>query len=197
MAMEAVLLPTGDLGPLPLERLGHPRCEATPQPGGLTQLALSGELPGDWTVRLTRALASRGISLVEGYARRFPGDLWISLLRLDPGYAAGPLPDFLALATEPWDVPIPWTPRLLDFDLTESAALGGSLQLEVHAWDAIGLLATVLDRAGGAGLHPEELLLETEGECAFHSVVLRGAGGTAPAASARRRLARELQRLLG
>ncbi len=43
----------------------------------------------------------------------------------------------------------------------------------------------------------EELLLETEGECAFHSVVLRGAGGTAPAAGARRRLERELERLLG
>lgn len=175
----------------------EPRCRVSSSPDGLAELSLSGSLPSDWSVRLTHALSSRGISLVRGGARRVEGDLWIGRLFLDMGYSEGTRPDFLALATLPRSPGPLFAPQLLDFELRDSPAVGGALLLEVHAWDAIGLLAAVLNRAHGSGLCVEEIALETEGGCAFHGLLLRSALGGAPRAEETRRLERSLARLLG
>ena len=176
--------------------LRTPQAHAEPQGQGLLDLQLSGCLPPDWSLRLARGLATRSIGLRNGYARRLEGEAWLARLELDHSRSGGPAPDFLALATACAPALASAAPPLLDLELAESADFGGCLHLEVHAWDAIGLLASVLGQVAAASLRAEELILETEGECAFHHLVLKGARGDAPAPAQRRRLRQGLEGLL-
>lgn len=155
---------------------------------GIVHLRLAGALPDDWSLRFTRALAWRNLSLRSGRARRVETRHWIAHLELDLVYADAEVDfsEILELATRAEDLPAPPEPRILDFELDAPAYLAGGLRLEVHAWDALGLLAGVIERADRVGLHPEALLLDTEGECAFHELILRGADG-APASAEQHR----------
>ena len=169
----------------------HSQLERREEGRGL--LRLSGRLPRGWSVRLTRGLARHGVSLVSGYARRLQEEAWLVELELDLGHADPDGIDFLALARREEIVVGASTPRILDFELQRE---GDDLHLEVHAWDAVGLLAAVLERVWSAGLRPDELMLETEGECAFHSLVLRDLHRGPPAPSHERLLSRALGKLL-
>jgi hypothetical protein len=168
-------------------------CQVRPGDEGLVELLVLGALRQDWPLAFAGGLARAGVSLLDGYARHTGDAQWLGRLVVDPG--AGPLPDFAALLRA---VPAPLatpTPRLLDFSLEWSTALGGVLHLEVHAWDGLGLLAGVLDCAARQGLRPEELLLETEGECAFHHLILVDARVGPPSRGQRAGLAGALEGL--
>lgn len=184
---------SGEASAVELAHLGAARCRLEQGAEGWARLGVQGRLPRGWSVRLTGGLARRGVSLVAGHARRHAGDAWRIELELDLGHADASSIDFLGLARggDP-GVPGP-APRILDFELF---AQGETLHLEVHAWDGVGLLAAVLERVWGAGLRPDELLLETEGECAFHSLVLRDEHRAPPTALHARRLDRALRRLV-
>ncbi|MDJ0785259.1 MAG: hypothetical protein QNK05_00535 [Myxococcota bacterium] len=149
---------------------------------GLHELCVLGTSSPDWPLELTRSMAQAGASLIEGHIKRgerfaerrvSPGGRWQADLVIDPGPNTGlnTAPDYGAVLTRPpvrdWT---PTEPRLIDYQL----AFEGEhrLHLEAHAWDALGLLAGVMERACADGLHIQELLLETEGECAFHHLVL-------------------------
>lgn len=173
----------------------RPWAAATPRPAGGLHLQIGGPLPADWSLCLARALARRGASLHTGYARRGPDGAWLAELAIE----AEPHPtaeELLVYATRP-EAPLARPdPRILDFDLGESPAHGGSLALEVHAWDAVGLLAGVLGRARAHDLVPAELILETEQDCAFHHLALTGTDA-APSRRQRRALSLGLAGLLG
>lgn len=173
----------------------RPWAAGAPHPAGGLHLQIGGPLPADWSLCLARALARDGASLHSGYARRGPDGAWLAELAIRPESDLG-AEALLVHATRPEPPLLRPDPRILDFELGESPAHGGSLALEVHAWDAVGLLAGVLGRARGHGLVPAELILETEQDCAFHHLALTGADG-APSRRQRRALSLALAGLLG
>lgn len=159
---------------------------------GRVLLEMSGLLPEDWAARLARGCAARRISWESGHARR-SGERWEVRLGLDASLCSGRVPDFLELATRGDPGPHLAEPPLLE------VALGGSgdaLELEVHAWDAVGLIAAVLDRVERAGLRVRSLLLETEDECAFHQITAVLPNGRSPGWRERRALLKGLSELL-
>lgn len=160
------------------------------------ELELSGALPDAFFVSLSRSFAARGISLQSGYARRAEPGLWLARLELAGVPSPAPALDYLQLALRDEGGARPSDPPILDFVLTRPASRDGALELEVHAWDALGLLAGVLGRASAAGMVAVEIGLETEGECAFHSVALIGSDGSVPSSEQRRVLASGLCELL-
>lgn len=178
--------------PAELALLGASHCQLERREEAHALLRISGRLPRGWSVRLTRGLARRGVSLHSGYARRLEGDAWLLEFEVDLGHADPSSIDFLGIARGPDESVLPSEPRILDFSLETE---GEALHLEVHAWDAVGLLAAVLERVWGVGLSPDELIIETEGECAFHSLVLKDRHRAAPTIAHARLLARALERL--
>jgi hypothetical protein len=172
--------------------LGTPHAHLGEGAEGRLELQLSGCLPHDWSLRLTRGLAANRLGVHSGYARLVEPACWLAQLELDSCYGGSGEQDFLALAMRSSALPALRDPRILDFQLRESASLGGSLELRVDAWDSLGLLAAVLGRAALAGLHPVEINLETEGECAFHQLTLKSQGGGRPARPEGLLLARQL-----
>jgi hypothetical protein len=155
---------------------------------GCAELQLSGDLAEDWSLRLTRGLAIRRIGVRSGYVRLLQRGGWLAELLLDVAYHESRECDFLKLATEPSAPRSIPEPRILDFELRDSASLGGSLELRVDAWDCVGLLAGVLGRAVHADLYAHEIVLDTEEECAFHQLGLKRRGGGRPGRSERRAL---------
>lgn len=184
--------------PEPLPALvREPGSHVVPLGGGGADVQLWGPLRTAWSLHLSRALAQRRASLKRGYARRLEGSVWIARLEVALGPGGEPeATDFRALASKPVDGAGLPEPPVLHAELEPSDALGGALVAEVHAWEALGLLAAVLGRAAGCGLVAEEIELETEGECAFHRLLLRTPEAQAPTAGHRRSLARSLGDLL-
>jgi hypothetical protein len=181
---------------LPSELFHVPLCHVAARRGECAELRISGALPDAWPLRLARAFARRKISLCRGGARAIEPGLWLARLEVDLGPCGELPPDVLQLALRPdgrFQLP---EPPILDFSLIGTSVRGGRLELEVHAWDAVGLLAAVLGRVEAAGIVPEEMLLETEDDCAFHQLVLRGRDGGAPAPALRAALARSLALLV-
>lgn len=178
--------------------LAAPRLRASPfaarqLDGRLFELRVGGVLPDDWSLVFAGDCARRGHSLMRGYVRRelrghWRGRLEIELAAASAGDAA-PLPGSGGRALRP-----PWihAPHLLDFELEESHAFGGALELEVHAWEAVGLLYGVLSAAASLDLVAVELTLETEGDCAFHRLALVDRHRTPVSSRRRRALARRL-----
>jgi hypothetical protein len=161
----------------------------------LLDLQLCGDLPAEWALHLARALASRGVSLLNGYARRIEEGIWLAQFDLDLGTHAESEPDFLSLLAGSAEPPCFAEPPILEFELRDSPALGGCLEVQVDAWDAVGLLAAVLSRCAATGLEAEEMILETEGECAFHHLTLKSRRGRRPARLQRLALERALAAL--
>ena len=164
--------------------------------GDRIDLELAGSLPDAWAVRLSRSFAARGISLRSGYGRRVEPGRWQVRLGLANVRRADSALDYLQLALRDEGGARFREPPILDFVLTRPAPRGGNLELEVHAWDALGLLAGVLGQVAAAGLVADEIGLETEGECAFHSLILVSPSGSAPTQEERRTLAAGLCGLL-
>lgn len=134
---------------------------------------------------LVRKLTHAGISLLEGRIVRHEG--WIAELVLDPGVNV--CGDYASLLCSAPPRQCAWQdPRLIDYQLSMMGTSRELLQLEVHAWDGLGLLASVMARVVSCGFQIEELLLETEGECAFHRLILAGDANAARAARLDRKL---------
>jgi hypothetical protein len=192
-AVPAVYTPA----PEPARNLLHaPTCRSERRSDGLLELHCAGLLPADWTLNLARALAVRRASIRDGYARRTAPGIWLAQLGIEDG---GRLraPELRAMVTGAQPPLTSPEPRILDFELGRAPGHGGCLTLEVHAWDAVGLLAGVLGRARDAGLTAMELFLETEADCAFHHLALIGRDGAAPTRRQRRALRLGLSALLG
>ncbi len=178
-------------------RARAPWGEQRRRPGGELEVLLAGPLPEGWALSLTRALADRGWSLRNGYARGDAAAGWLAELEVVPDLAAeAASPDFLALALGGPPPLAPPVPRVLDFDLREADSFGGCLTLQVDAWDALGLLAGVLGEVDRAGLAPVEMILETEEDCAFHHLAARAQGGGRPRPRQGRVLEAGMDRLL-
>jgi hypothetical protein len=175
---------------LPDEARCIPFAHVARRGGGRIDLHVSGALPPGWVLRLARGFAERRVNLLNGRARHLDEGIWNGALEVELGSADRRVPDFLALALGEQGAGryLPAPPLL------EVAMVGGAhgLEVEVHAWDAVGLLASVLGHVEAVGLVPREVLLETEGDCAFHQLTLVDARGAAPGRSLRRALARRL-----
>lgn len=200
LELRLVSLPTprrSSTAHLEADLLRAPWSHTTRRADGLLEAQLSGMLPASWSLNLMRGLASRGLSVRDGYARRIEPGAWIAQLEIEAPAEALEATALLELATGRPARPTSPEPRLLDFELGDSPAHGGSLALEVHAWDAVGLLAAVLGRADAAGLVATELVLETEDDCAFHHLTLQSRGWSPPTRRERRALSLGLAGLLG
>jgi len=175
---------------LPDEIRSVPFAHVARRGGGRIDLHVSGALPRSWVLHLARGFAERRVSLLNGRARSLDEGIWVGALEIDLGSADRAVPDFLSLASgeQPSGRLLP-EPPLLEVAMAEGAR---GLEVEVHAWDAVGLLASVLAHVDAVGLVPCEVSLETEGDCAFHQLVLRDAAGAAPGRRGRRDLARRL-----
>lgn len=169
------------------ERVGADRC----------QLQLWGALPADWSLWLAQALAARRMSLMHGAARRGPRDTWRASLEIQLARSEDAELDFAALATGVSPAASVPDPPILHFQLWESRCRAPGLELEVHAWEALGLLAAVLGKVADADLRCDALLLDTEDDCAFHHLLLRTTDGRAPSARQQRALHAGLCELRG
>ncbi len=163
--------------------------------GRRSDMKLTGPLPADWSVNLSRDFAARGVSLQNGYARRIDSDQWTVQLEVEQSLADSAGPEGLVRAIYSKVRPPVVEPALLDCELRESKSFGGCLELEVDAWDAVGLLAAVLGCAASAGLLAVEMILETQDDCAFHHLGLKDRGDAVPSLRQRRALDRGLKRL--
>lgn len=194
--MEAVVAPavatrTAGRFPNPAAELsGVPLSYVVTRPDARLGVQLSGPLPTRWALWLARGFAARRVNLRNGHALALPRGRWIAQLEVELESGGRLPPDFLQLALRDGGGPRLVEPPLLDVSLGQDA--DGDLAVEVHAWDAVGLLASVLGRVDAVGLAPAEIVLETEGECAFHQLTLRDRAGGPASARQRRRLARSL-----
>ncbi len=162
---------------------------ALPEGEGLVELLVLGSLPSRWPLALTGHLAGRGASLLRGHVTRGDAAGWEGRLVLDPRH--GSLGDLDAALDRVVPRPATAAPRLIEVRI-DPAHADAELHLEVHGWDAVGLLAGVLEQVACVDLCVEEMLLETEDECAFHYLRLRAEDGVS-----RRRAQRLLARGLG
>jgi hypothetical protein len=181
----------------PFERT---RCRVLPGAEGLITVDVLGWLEPGWLQGFATGLYPLGVSLKEAYAREDLPGRWSARLHLEPPAGETAAAQTIASLDALLHGPAPGSsvpaPRLLDFSLVRGGEHGALLHLEVHAWEARGLLAGVLVETERVGLVPVELLLETEGECAFHQLVLRGPMG-APSPDCVRQLAKELSAHVG
>jgi len=173
-----------------------PFSDVTVRQSGKLDLQLSGVLPTDWCLRLANGLSSARIGLLNGYARRIDGQIWICQLEAQHENNSRRAPDFLDLAMNGPLRRRTVEPPILDYQITGNAARGGALELRVVARDAVGLLAAVLHRVLTVGLVVDELLLATEGRAATHKMMIRRRDMTAPCSLERRGIAASLDRLL-
>jgi hypothetical protein len=166
------------------------------KPGGRLDLQLSGDLPDDWCLRLANGLSGAGIGLLNGYARRIEARAWLAQLEVERAPGDSRMPDFLGLSMSGTLRRRRRDPVILDFELAESRARGGLLELRVVAHDAVGLLAGVLHRVRAVGLAVEELLLATDGGEATHRLALRRLDFGPPRPIDRRAIAHSLALLV-
>ncbi len=181
---------------LPAEVLHVPFAHVARKDGRLVEIHLSGALPDLWPLQVARGFAAGRFNLLNGLARCEERGLWSAQIEVDTSCSPGPLPDFLDLALEPMSRVDPECPPLLEVALAQPSARGGELELEVQAWDSVGLLAAVLGHVNECDLVPSEILLETEEGFAFHRLGLRSRGWGVPTARQRRALAQRLSRML-
>lgn len=165
--------------------------------GGLQAVKLSGELPPGWCGNLTAALAHRNISIVRGFAKRIVDQRWIAEFQVQPGKEATLLGDteYLSLA---WSPPAPEPPADIALDsyyVDNSPESGQYLFLEVHGYDRIGFLASLLGRLAELSLLPEQISLETWEGRALDCFHLKAASGGPPRPETARALSAMLEAL--
>ena len=181
---------------LPAEVLHVPFAHVARKAGELVELHLSGALPDTWALQVARGFAAQRINLLNGRARCLERGLWSAQIEVDTSCSRGPLPDFLDLALDPGSRAEPECPPLLEVGLSQPSGRGGELELEVQAWDSVGLLAAVLGHVRECELVASEIHLETEEGFAFHRLGLRAIGWGGATTRQRRALARRLSRML-
>lgn len=161
------------------------------------ELRVTGCLPRDWSQRFAAGLARLRINLLSGYARRSERDDWIGAFEAELPLERPEALDLESLTQAPGPYGANPHASILDFRLQESTRLGGCLEVELAAWDSVGLLAATLESAHAAGLRPAELLLETQEGCAFQQLSLQTAIWTCPSPRQQRELGRYLAARLG
>lgn len=181
---------------LPVEYQSVPLCYVREQTGGQRRVELSGDLGPHWPLRLARAFAEHRVSLQSGFARRAESGVWLARLEVELPRPDATTPDFLTFALQSGRGPARVDPPILDFDISRSASAPDVLELEVHAWDAVGLLAGVLHQIAESDLAPVELVLETEEDCAFHRICVGGKDGSQPTRRQRASLAGQLSHMM-
>lgn len=179
------------------QRLRAARLRWVPKGGDRYELRLGGELPASWSLRLCRNLETRRMNLLRGFGRRLPSGSWAISLEVDTSLCDHGGLDASVLDDIPVRSPQRLDPPLLDFWIERTPPPEGALAVEVAAWDAIGLLGSVLDVANRIGLEPVEILLETQEECAFHRLLLVGSPGRPPTGRQERELERALAARVG
>lgn len=164
---------------------------------GLT-LTLWGDLGLGWLGRLSNALSRRGISIESVDAIRRADGSWFGALGISIARAtvAPTELDYFALCSEGRDETIALRePRLERFQIERTAT--GALELRLNAADAVGFLASVLDRCEFLGLFPERLKVTTSDGMIYDTLWLRGVAGNEPSSEAERALRAQFSRLLG
>jgi hypothetical protein len=165
--------------------------------GGMQAVKLSGELPPGWCGNLTAALSHRGISIVRGFAKRIVDHRWIAEFQVQSGEGGTGLSDtdYLTLG---WTQPEPEPPADIALDsyyVDSSPESGQYLFLEVHGYDRIGFLASLLGRLAELSLLPEQISLETWEGRALDCFHLKAAAGGPPGPETARALAGMLESL--
>jgi hypothetical protein len=190
------------------DRLIHSRFFDDPSPagagssvswlaGGMRSVKLAGDLPPSWCGNLMTSLSRAGISVIRGFAKRVSHDRWIAEFQIQAGDGdtGGSDLDYLAMAcTEP--PPGPRAEIILDsYYVDASPESGQYLFLEVHGYDRVGFLASLLDRLARLSLLPEQISLETWEGRALDCFHLKTAVGGPPPAATARELAAALESL--
>ncbi|HEY6882399.1 MAG TPA: hypothetical protein VI299_30415 [Polyangiales bacterium] len=158
------------------------------------RIRLEGLFGPAWIASLCAELADRQISIERAHAMRTSNQTWVAELNVDalPG-AEDPLKiPYVELAEA--GAPDASDPlRLLRFDIEETAAHGGSLQLTVDAVDGLGLLGSLLSQLAMLFLFPVEMHIDTSQGYA-HDVFWLCTIGDSPGPRLRDALARMLSR---
>lgn len=161
------------------------------------RLQMWGPLPATWAAALGTGLFRAGIRVVRGYARRVDPEAWLAefdLEALDDAEAPVRL-DYLSLARVELAQLEPTPVQLTRYHRSLTSKHGGSLFLEVRAADRLGFLGGLLTRVAGAGLVPEELVIDTQGLPVLDRFFLKTTAGEQPGAFERRDLAKLLVQL--
>ncbi|MET0286258.1 MAG: hypothetical protein ABW352_17395 [Polyangiales bacterium] len=126
------------------------------------RIRLEGPFGPAWIASLCAELADRQISIDRAHALRTSNQTWIAELNVDalPG-AEDPL-DIPYVELAEAGAPDASDPlKLLSFQIEETSAHGGSLQLTVEANDSLGLLGSLLSQLAMLFLFPVEMHIET------------------------------------
>lgn len=147
------------------------------------QLDLEGKFDPGWAGCLSNGLAQLKINILRAEAARSTGRQWQSRIDLDFSSAklAPDAVDYLALSASTATVQALAEPVALDdYQLERSTRHTGSLYLEAHGPDRIGVLSTLLNTFSLFSLYPVEMLVETKNRRIFDRFWLKGMGGSAP-----------------
>jgi hypothetical protein len=165
--------------------------------GGMRSVKLGGNLPSGWCGNLMTSLSRAGISVTRGFAKRVSDEGWIAEFQIQAaGAGADSIAiDYLSMARSQ---PPPGPPAEIALDsyyVDASPESGQYLFLEVHGYDRVGFLASLLDRLAHLSLLPEQISLETWEGRALDCFHLKAAGGGPPRAATARELAAMLEAL--
>jgi hypothetical protein len=179
---------------LPVTR--PPGADVQPGPDGLEHVKLWGRLPLGWPGALSAGLTARGVSILNGFARRSMGNWDAELTVRPPAGHLGEV-DYLALAVK-GSAPSGEVPIVLErFTLERSRHVGAErLLLDVWGIDRVGFLGSLLGRLAGLSLFPEAMAIETRGDTVVDSFTLRAIGGMRPTDTVEKALHAQLLGLL-
>jgi UTP:GlnB (protein PII) uridylyltransferase len=159
------------------------------------RIRLEGPFGPSWIANLCAELADRQLSIDRAHAMRTSNQTWVAELNVVAlEGAADPLSIAyveLAEAGAP-DASDPL--QLVSFDIEETTAHGGSLQLTVEAVDGLGLLGSLLSQLAMLFLFPVEMHIETRDGRAHDIFWLGTVGATNPGPRVRDSLIRVLSR---
>jgi hypothetical protein len=158
------------------------------------RIRLEGPFGPSWIASLCAELADRQLSIDRAHAMRTSNQTWVAELNVDalPGADDPLVIPYVELAEA--GAPDASDPlQLLSFEIEETSAHGGSLQLTVEAVDSLGLLGSLLSQLAMLFLFPVEMHIETSNGHA-HDVFWLGTVGATPGPRLRDSLARMLSR---
>jgi hypothetical protein len=160
------------------------------------RIRLEGPFGPAWIASLCAELADRQLSIDRAHALRTSNQTWVAELNVEALHgAADPLEiPYVELAEA--GAPDASDPlMLLKFEIEETPAHGGSLQLTVEAVDSLGLLGSLLSQLAMLFLFPVEMHIETSNGRA-HDVFWLCTVGASPGPRLRDSLSRVLSRAL-
>ena len=147
----------------------------------LYSVRLWGPLHALWADRFTRGLSSRGLSILNGFARQDASGAWSAefLITPMPGATDPHAVDYLGLTEQA--PPEDGSPLVLDRVAVDgSPDRGGSLFLEVRGPDRVGFLGSLLRILAGLDLVPREMTVVTRAGEACDRFLLTSPEGRLP-----------------